>query len=240
MIGDILFFFLSAGCGSFITMGVSVYQTYSSITTSTIRMLLLVFLMQLPIEMVVFQLYSILKFFKYTGKRHLCLYLFVGVGYYLCFQVVLSALLPKLYTEHDINTLNITSLNCTELSYVSNISCTSLVYNMTYKNGVNCSVHCHTVPNITSYYDTHGTLVVESERLDLSQIVSCHLLGLHFICAHCFINCIIPYFKTTLHKFAEEHTKEYYCILNIIIYYIYLLPMFFIICILHIVVYDFE
>lgn len=94
-------------------------------------------------------------------------------------------------TMRVMHTLNITALNCTELTSV-NIACTSLVYNITYKNGINFLVQCRQDPNITSF---NGTLTVESELTDWSEIGLVSLFWSHAICAYCFILCFSIFVK---------------------------------------------
>lgn len=91
----------------------------------------------------------------------------------------------NLSTMRVIYALNITASNCTKFSF-ANILCTSSAYNITYKNGVDFLVRCRTDPNIIRY---NGTLTVESEFANWSEIAIITLLWSNVICTYCFVHC---------------------------------------------------
>lgn len=99
-------------------------------------------------------------------------------------------------TRHVISTLNITASNCTRLSSV-NILCTSSAYNISYKNGVDFSLQCHTDPNITTF---NGTLTVEPGYTDWSEIGIISLFLSNAICTFSFLHCFPIFFKRQLIK----------------------------------------
>lgn len=106
----------------------------------------------------------------------------------------LNAVMSKylLYTVHDLNSLTITASNCTEFSSV-NISCTLFANNITYKHVIDFSAHCLTDPTLPSYNGTYGTLTVESELIDLSNLSFylfsfCVAFWLHAICTYCLLD----------------------------------------------------
>ncbi|CAC5380382.1 unnamed protein product [Mytilus coruscus] len=90
----------------------------------------------------------------------------------------------------------------------ANLSCTSLAYNVTYKNGVDFSVQCHTKDNFTmsffndSFNVTYGTLTIGASFIDWSEIglqcLYCLNLSLHAICADCFLHCILVFVQKKL------------------------------------------
>lgn len=108
------------------------------------------------------------------------------------------------FSLRDINTLDINTLNCLEFRS-TNLSCTSLAYNVTYKNGVDFSVQCHTKDNFTMYLFndidsfnvTYGTLTIGASFIDWSEIglqcLYCFNLSLHAVCAYCIVHCILVF-----------------------------------------------
>ncbi|XP_063418330.1 uncharacterized protein LOC134701116 [Mytilus trossulus] len=133
-----------------------------------------------------------------------------------CFCEFMGKQYDNLYTVHNQNTLIITAFNCTEFSYVD-ISCISLANNITYKNGVDFSVQCRTIPNITSYNGTHGTLTVDSGVIDLREQVLMFLLFLIFLihnaCVLFLLN-LIPY-----HLFANQSTLKLRRMIIVILFF---------------------
>lgn len=104
---------------------------------------------------------------------------------------------------HVIHTLNMFDVNCTGLNHV-NISCTSLVYNITYINGVDFYVQCHNDLSIVSYQDT---LTVYELFIDWIERGLISLFWLHTLCAFCFLQCIVIIFKGKL----VQGFDNYYC-----------------------------
>lgn len=140
---------LLIGCCSLISFGAFVYIQFIYNFMFAVSVLVVVYMMS--IKMIGISTYAIFKIFKDSKILNiesslLCCFstkyiiLFITLALFIPIFSIIKLTTYNIYTLPDINTLKLTALNYSECSSI-NITCTSSVYNITYKKGVDFTLH---------------------------------------------------------------------------------------------------